>query len=232
VVCPFNGSMIRRPASFHRVRRDPFPGFISTIRTLRLHRRSSRRTSLPSFGGTTVPSRDSLRPARDGSTDRPGVIWVRPPQRPRSSVESTGSPKFLGSPHDSFAVLSDPGRPASPRPLRDDCVAPASDTTEAPALCVSRLYHTAFEFAVYASPNGSLHPAQHALPVAGQALPDRLDYLQGSNRRFQILRLIPLLQAWLGANPHALLRSESPKVPPREGAMVRVTPNEGSPSRV
>ncbi len=42
---------------------------------------------------------------------------MRPPQWPRSSVESTGSPKFLGNPHGSFAVLSDPGRPASPRPF-------------------------------------------------------------------------------------------------------------------
>ena len=49
--------------------------------------------------------------------------------------------------------------------------------------------------------------AQHSLPGAGQALPDRLDYLQGSNRRFQILHLIPLLQAWLGANPTALPRT-------------------------
>ncbi len=49
--------------------------------------------------------------------------------------------------------------------------------------------------------------AQHSLPGAGQALPDRLDYLQGSDRRFQILHLIPLLQAWLGANPNASYES-------------------------
>jgi len=60
----------------------------------------------------------------------------------------------------------------------------------------------AFELAVYASPNGSPHPAQDSLPGAGQALLDGLAYPQGSFERFQssILHLIPLPQAWLGAN--------------------------------
>ncbi len=156
-MCPFNGSMIRRPASLHRVRRGPFPGFCSTIRTLRLpadHPAALRRLRL-----AVPPSHPVVRSDRPEMGQPIGQECFgcgHPPDR-ALSVESTGSPKFLGSPHGSFAVLSDPGRPASPRPLRDGCAALASDTTKAPALCVSRLYHTASELAVYASPDGSLH---------------------------------------------------------------------------
>ena len=168
-------------------------------------RRPSRRASLPSLGGTTVPSRPSLRPAQDGKPidqecfgcghpkgravrwnrrDLPSS-WGAPMARSPCSLTPVGQPR------------PDPYRAAVWPPLRirrrrQHCAFRGSITPLPSSLCTLRQVDRST-------------PAQHSLPGAGQALPDRLDYLQGSDRRFQILHLIPLLQAWLGASPNALL---------------------------
>src|SRR5437762_3196634 len=78
-------------------------------------------------------------------------------------------------------------------------MAPARSTTKAThESVVSGLNRTALALAVYASPGPLLDRTQDALLVAGQALPGRIDYLQGFIERFQML-FIPLSQACPGA---------------------------------
>ncbi len=109
--------------------------------------------------------------------------WGTPMARSPCSLTPVGQP------------LPDPYRAAAWPPLRirrrrQHCAFRGSITPLSSSLCtLRRADHST--------------TAQHSLPGAGQALPDRLDYLQGSSRRFQILHLIPLLQAWLGASPNA-----------------------------
>jgi len=54
-----------------------------------------------------------------------------------------------------------------------------------PQEVISGLNGTALALAVYASSGGSPHQTQDSLPVAGQALPDGIDYPQGPYERFQ-----------------------------------------------
>jgi len=68
-----------------------------------------------------------MRVADDG----PGVVHPVSPSG-ASSVETAGSPKFLGNPNSRLPMLSDPGRLTRPRPQQDDRMAPAKGTTKAP----------------------------------------------------------------------------------------------------
>src|SRR5262249_845105 len=58
---------------------------------------------------------------------------------------------------------------------------------------ISGLNRTAGALAVYASQSGSLRYWQDSLPAAGQALPDRIGYLQGPYQRFPECFLHPFL---------------------------------------
>ena len=54
---------------------------------------------------------------------------------------------------------------------------------------ISALNHTAFDLAVYASPdNGRPPPRKTRFPAAGPALPDGIGYPHGFNERFHIVR--------------------------------------------
>ncbi len=70
-----------------------------------------------------------------------------------------------------LALLSDPGGTEHVRPLRRVGAVPAADKSEDSRNDLSRLNHTAWTLAVYASPRGSPLPTQDSLPAAGQALP-------------------------------------------------------------
>jgi hypothetical protein len=58
-------------------------------------------------------TRLSLPPSRRVADDGPGVVRPVAPAG-ISSVETTGSPKFLGNPHSRLPMFSDPGRPIRP----------------------------------------------------------------------------------------------------------------------
>ena len=109
----------------------------------------------------------------------------------RYAGRQAGPPRFPDNPLSLCPVL----RPRQDRPVRPcDVVgtAPAMSTTKAPTtIHLSGLNSTALRLAVYASSKGSLHPTQNSLPVAGQALPGRIGYLQGSNERFQTVVILP-----------------------------------------
>ena len=148
-------------------------------------RRPSRRASLPSLGGTTVPSRRSLRPARDGKPVDQGCFGCGHPQHRAHRWNRRDLPSSWGTP---IARMPCSLTPAG-QPFPDHC-----RTAVLPPLRTRRgRPHCAFRGSI-TPPSSSLctlrrvdrsTTAQHALPGAGQAFPDRLYYLQGSNRRFQ-----------------------------------------------
>ena len=95
-VFPGPGSNIRHPLSvfpsLHRVPRDQFPGFIGTMRVLRLP--AVHPTALR-FLRLAVPRLHSLFSLLDGRVHRRGPELVTRYLRPGISEETTGSPKFL-----------------------------------------------------------------------------------------------------------------------------------------
>ena len=86
----------------------------------------SRRASLPSLGGTTRCARVSL-PRPPTRSRGPGVD--DPVPLPELSVETDGSPRFLGNPRVP-ALFSDPGGTGYARPLRRVGAAPAADNDD------------------------------------------------------------------------------------------------------
>ena len=99
-VFPGPGSNTRHPLSvfpsLHRVPRDQFPGFIGTMKALRLpavHPAALR------FLRLAVPRLHSLLSLPDGRVRRQGLELVTRCLRPGFAEEATGSPKFLGN-HD------------------------------------------------------------------------------------------------------------------------------------
>ncbi len=118
--------------------------------------------------------------AADGS---PGVGHPVSPAG-KGSVETAGSPTFLGNPDFALALLSDPGRTNA---------SGHNDASARPPLCPRRrLPHSYFRGSITRLRHwlstlrrpGRPDTTQDSLPVAGQALPDGLAYPQGSIERF------------------------------------------------
>ncbi len=85
--------------------------------------RCSRRTSLPSLGGTTWCVLCFAPTAQERNSGGPGVLAVRrPPRRRVRPVDTAGSPKFLGNPDCFYARFCDSGRTARP-PCHDGAAA-------------------------------------------------------------------------------------------------------------
>lgn len=92
---------------------------------------------------------------RSGAEDRCGI----------SHVATTGSPRFLGDPSCTFALVSDPGRAPLSSHSGQGNAAPASNKTKAPAMMMSRLSRTALVPAVYASRRTLPYAMQDSLPA-------------------------------------------------------------------
>ncbi len=166
-VFPGPGPNIRHPLSvfpsLHRVPRDQFPGFISTMRVLRL---LAAHPAALRFLRLAVPRLHSLVSLLGGRVRRQGLELVTRYLRPGLSEETTGSPKFSGNLYCPFArVLTDAGRTAHTRPIRCSSVAPGPPSAKAPTMGLSTLNSTAFGLAVYASQGGLLQ--HHARLASG-----------------------------------------------------------------
>ena len=102
--------------------------------------------------------------------DGPGVGHsVSPPEF--SSVETTGSPKFLGSPHSRLPMFSDPGRPMRSRPRTERSRGPRclnDEGTDDYAPFEARWH--GFRACCLRITVGLPFSAQDSLPGAGQAL--------------------------------------------------------------
>jgi hypothetical protein len=112
--------MIRRLASLHWLQQGAVRQLCRYYQDAMTSCRPSRRTSLPSFGGTSV-SLVGFAPRRTSAPPGPGVGI---PVAPAGVVaeETTGSRKFLGNPHCPFAhVQSTPAGLLTP----DHCGAAA-----------------------------------------------------------------------------------------------------------
>ena len=114
-VFPDPGSNIRHPLSvlpsLHRVLRDQFPGFISTMRVLRL---PATHLAALRFLRLAIPRLHSLCSLLDRRVHRQGLELVSRYLHPDVAEEATGSPKFLGNLNNPFAHV--------PNRRRQDCL--------------------------------------------------------------------------------------------------------------
>jgi hypothetical protein len=90
-------------------RGSEFPRFPGTTKTLRLP--AARPAALRCLRLAVPPQRSLFRPPGGRALPR-AVFWSWSPgiSRREQSVETAGSPTFLGNPHCALALLSDPGR--------------------------------------------------------------------------------------------------------------------------
>ena len=161
---PSYGLITRRPASLPRV-----PDGASSPASAVL---SGRYDFLPPFSPHFVSfawryhSSARVSPAPRPSATAGGSPGVGHPVPPagNSSVETAGSPPFLGNPLCSCPALR-PRQDRRIRPTRCVGAAPAMSTAKAPAWQLSWLNHTASALAVYASQAGS--PRHHARLASG-----------------------------------------------------------------
>ena len=111
-------------------------------------------TPFPSPDGTTFPAFWSFAPVN--AKMHPSQAWrlfsrVCPLPAPLEGGDY-GISQVPREPHYAFALLLDPGRIATTKPIQWHDIAPAVLTTKAPTtIIVSRLNNTAFVLAVYAS---------------------------------------------------------------------------------
>ena len=152
-----------------------------------------------SFPLLTLPA--SCRPdAGPGS----GLISLAFPLQPDPYTDGTGPPRFPGGPSTALQRSRDPGRPVTPRHGGVSGAAPASTTTKAPSLAISRLNSAASLPAVYASRRTLPYAMQHALPAGWLAFAGRgshpLDRDVGF--QFRLTSLPPPIQslAWRNVN--------------------------------
>jgi hypothetical protein len=187
-VFPSPGSNIKHPLSvfpsLHRVPRDQFPGFVSTMRVLRLpavHPAALR------FLRLAVPRLHLLRSLLGGQVRRQGLELVTrylPPGFCRGNDRISQVP---GEPRMSVCTGSgDSGRTACTRPVRCCSVALGISKAKAPTKGLSKLNSMAFGLAVYASQDGL--PRHHARLASGRwsGATGRAFHPQGSYERFQI----------------------------------------------
>jgi hypothetical protein len=146
--------------------------------------RLSRRTSFPSHGryhserscfARTRPSAAASESLGVGHPVSPAGIW---------SVETAGSPTFLGNPDCALALPFDPGG--------TDASGLGNASARPPVCPRRRLPHSYYRGSItrlrhwlstLRRPDYS-DATQDSLPAVGQTLPDGLDYPQGSIERF------------------------------------------------
>jgi hypothetical protein len=162
---PSNGLITRRPASLPRV-----PDGTGSPASAVL---SGRYDFLPPFPPRFVaftwryhPKRSCFaRHAAERCRRRCSGVGHPVPPAGKESVETTGSPTFLGNPHCALALLSDPGRTHASGPCDALARPPLCPRRRLPQFVLSRLNHTASALAVYASQAGL--PRRHARLASG-----------------------------------------------------------------
>ena len=198
IVFPKNDSIIRRLAFLPWLQR-------SEVRQLqRYYQDAMTPCRLPAalrFLRLAIPRLHSLSSLLDGRVRRQGlelVIRYLQPEFRRGAKQ--GSPKFLGTLNDPFAMFqTDAGRTACIRPYSAAAWPLVIKRQRLPRLGLSTLNSMAFGFAMYASRCELL---QHHATLASSrwsGSTGRGSHPQGSDERFQScnLHLIPLSQAFL-----------------------------------
>ena len=204
-VFPGPGSNIRHPLSvfpsLHRVQRDQFPGFNSSMKVLRL---PAAHLAALRFLRLAIPRCHSLFSLPSGRVGRQGLELLTRYLRPGCCRGSNRISQVPGEPQSSVCHV--------PNRRRQDClhqtikcnsVALGHRKAKAPTNGLSTRNSMAFELAVYASQRGL--PQHHARLTSScwSGSTGRDSHPQGSDERFQSCRLhlIPPSQALLGAIP-------------------------------
>jgi hypothetical protein len=154
--------------------------------------RPSRRASFPSFGGTTGPR--MFRSRRRCVGRRRAWGWLLGTPSESASVETTGSPKFLGNLNCPFAHALRLRRDNPSQTIRDGRAALGRGTAKAPARNrLSKLNNMAFRLAVYASQRRL--PGHHArlAPRCWSTLLGGLSTRKVPLKGFQYVSLHPFL---------------------------------------
>ena len=169
-----------------------FPGFFGTTA------RSDSSTPFPrrfvSFDQRYHAASTNHAGSRDASCLR--RVWV--PVCGRSlCVEISRSPRFLGSPSRACPALR-PRRGRNHQVISvARCCLPKERHRRPSRSFVSRLDHTAYTLAVYASQQGSPRATQDSLPVGDQPSPGGVEYPRDSIEGFRFRSFVLLLQACL-----------------------------------
>ena len=180
---PFAGSVRRQRPFLHRVLRSEFPGFHGTM-ALCDSLCPSRRTRLPSPDGTLRRACPFAPGGPGRSTAGLGFVSRSPPPA-TSAGRQAGPPRFPGNPCVPLPCSSTPAGPDTPGRYGVPARPPLCPQRRLPRqIYLSGLHSTALGLAVYASSGVLPHPTQNSLPVAGQALPDGIDYPQSCYERF------------------------------------------------
>jgi len=193
-----NSSMIRRLAFLHWLQLGAVRQLPRYYQDAMTSCRPSRRTSFPSFGGTSV-ALVVFAPRRTSAPSRPGVSNPVSPSgmspRRRQDLASSWGTSIVRL----HMFQSDAGRTACTRPYSAATWPLVIERQRLPRLGLSTLNSMAFGLAVYASP-GSLPPHDARLASScWSGSTGREFHPQGSDERFQIcfLHLILLSQAFL-----------------------------------
>jgi hypothetical protein len=114
-VFPADGSTIRRPSSLPRVPSGQVPLLPRYYKSAKTSRCPSCRASFPSLGNTIYSRRPYLFAPlgfRDASALGPGVSYFGDPCPVSYGMETTRSPKFLGSPYSHLPCSPTPAGPS------------------------------------------------------------------------------------------------------------------------
>ena len=203
-VVPGPGTNIRHPLtvfpSLHRVPRDQFPGFIGTMRVLRL---PAIRPAALRFLRLAVPRLHSLLSLPGGRVRRQGLELVTRYLQPGFR---RGANRVLPSSCGTSMIRLPCSKPTPAGLLAPDHYSAAAwplviERQRLPRLGLSTLNSMAFGLAVYASQCGLLQHHARLASSCWSGSTGRAFHPQASNERFQIcsLHFIPLSRAYLGA---------------------------------
>jgi hypothetical protein len=203
--------MIRRLASLPWLRWGTVRQFRRYYQGAMTSCRSSRRTSLPSLGGTSAFTRSFRSPADECAAEAwscyPGISGRE------FAEETTGPRKFLGNPNYPFAHVQ--STPAGLRPPDHCGVAawpPVSEQQRLPREVFRRSIAWLSDWLSTLRGAGHPRPTQDSLPAAGQALPDGLSTRRVPLKGFRAVSYIsspfPKLLAAIGSTDARKTRAQ------------------------
>jgi hypothetical protein len=166
--------MIRRLASLHWLRQGAVRQLQRYYQDAMTSCRPSRRTSLPSLGGTSAFH--SLGSLPGGRVHRRGLELVTRYLRPGSRRGNDRTSQVPGEPRLSVCTCSgDAGRTARTRPVHSAAAWPSVyEQRRLPREVFRRSMAWLSDSLCTLRSAGYPRPTQHSLPAAGQALPDGL----------------------------------------------------------
>ena len=201
-----SGFVIRRLASLHRLQSGAVRRLRRYYQDAMTSSRPSRRTSLPSFGGTSAALALSLP---SGQVRRCGLELVTRELQPGCCRGGERISQVPGeSPLSVCTCSNDAGRTVDTRPLR--CTArPLLRVRQGlPQLVFRRSIAWLSDWLSTLRSADYSNPTQDSLPAAGQALPDGLPTRKIPLKGFKVVSLHLFLLSQASWHKHALMGSK------------------------